>query len=461
MKLTVIVLLVQLKFSFTSFVIPAARVEECKPTGLRVSIPDIKGIKLFSFHGKINEIFNKKEIGTISANIVKPVNNRWTFYDPNINLRQTDIFYYWLEIVYFDGKHNTTYTSPFKQHVVNLNNPLPSNRTFKRESNSTCKLGVTQVNLRRVCSGKLILNENFDQRNRHLWLYEYRFSGKPDYEFVGYTPFRSDILGVSGGYLKIRPTSFRDSYITSEGEVDLGNFCTGVHGTTDCVQKPDAFIIRPPVGSAQISTRTKWSFKYGKIEIRAKLPEGDWIYPELFLNPANDVYGPGYASGQIRIAFVEGNRATNYILQGGCILGSNKAGRNYLMRSTRKNNAWSASFHVFSVKWHPGIIQVMVDNMVYANIFPPKEGFVKYADYLNLENVEKWRNGSPLAPFDKEMYVTLGVGVGGQSFEDRRAKPWRNDDPKAQKRFYEAKAQWSKTWTNSTLFVDYVKIWAL
>ena len=59
------------------------------------------------------------------------------------------------------------------------------------------------------------------------------------------------------------------------------------------------------------------------------------------------------------------------------------------------------------------------------------------------------------------MYVTLGVGVGGQSFEDRRAKPWRNDDPKAQKRFYEAKAQWSKTWTNSTLFVDYVKIWAL
>ena len=45
----------------------------------------------------------------------------------------------------------------------------------------------------------------------------------------------------------------------------------------------------------------------------------------------------------------------------------------------------------------------MVDNMVYANIFPPKEGFVKYADYLSLENVEKWRNGSPLAPFDKEV----------------------------------------------------------
>lgn len=62
------------------------------------------------------------------------------------------------------------------------------------------------------------------------------------------------------------------------------------------------------------------------------------------------------------------------------------------------------------------------------------------------------------------MYLTIGVGVGGHCFEDRSdgTKPWKNDEPKAQKSFYKALTSWLPTWSNSSVLqVDYVKVWAL
>lgn len=61
---------------------------------------------------------------------------------------------------------------------------------------------------------------------------------------------------------------------------NLFNFrCTGVAGSLDCKLHPEAGFVVPPVLSAQLNTKGKFSFKYGKIEVTAKLPEGDWLYP--------------------------------------------------------------------------------------------------------------------------------------------------------------------------------------
>lgn len=43
--------------------------------------------------------------------------------------------------------------------------------------------------------------------------------------------------------------------------------------------RPDAGFILPPVLSSRITSKGKFSFKYGKVEIKAKLPKGDWLYP--------------------------------------------------------------------------------------------------------------------------------------------------------------------------------------
>lgn len=58
--------------------------------------------------------------------------------------------------------------------------------------------------------------------------------------------------------------------------------CTGAAGTQECIKVPFAWNILPPVLSARMNTKSTFSFKYGTVEIRAKLPKGDWIYPGMF-----------------------------------------------------------------------------------------------------------------------------------------------------------------------------------
>lgn len=51
----------------------------------------------------------------------------------------------------------------------------------------------------------------------------------------------------------------------------------------------------------------------------------------------------------------------------------------------------------------PDKVSVSVDNVVYGTIFPPKGGFSSLASNLQLENSDKWKQGSNFAPFDKEV----------------------------------------------------------
>ena len=55
--------------------------------------------------------------------------------------------------------------------------------------------------------------------------------------------------------------------------------CTGKPNTEECEKVVVTSNILPPVCSAQISTKESLSFRFGRVEIRAKLPMGDWIVP--------------------------------------------------------------------------------------------------------------------------------------------------------------------------------------
>lgn len=49
----------------------------------------------------------------------------------------------------------------------------------------------------------------------------------------------------------------------------------------ECQQQASSFHILPPVISAKLITRNHFHTQYGIIEIRAKFPEGDWLYPGM------------------------------------------------------------------------------------------------------------------------------------------------------------------------------------
>jgi beta-glucanase (GH16 family) len=62
-----------------------------------------------------------------------------------------------------------------------------------------------------------------------------------------------------------------------------------------------------PIKSARLRS-SSFAFKYGKVEIAAKLPSGDWLLPSIKFLPLRNVYGNFPASGEIDLLEARGNR---------------------------------------------------------------------------------------------------------------------------------------------------------
>ena len=52
-----------------------------------------------------------------------------------------------------------------------------------------------------------------------------------------------------------------------------------------CERVGDGSNIINPVSSARLRTAHSFAFTYGKVEVRAKLPEGDWLWPAIWMLP--------------------------------------------------------------------------------------------------------------------------------------------------------------------------------
>ena len=65
-----------------------------------------------------------------------------------------------------------------------------------------------------------------------------------------------------------------------------------------------------PIRSARLRTADSFSFKYGRVEVKAKVPRGDWLWPAIWLLPKDQAYGPWPASGEIDIMESRGNDET-------------------------------------------------------------------------------------------------------------------------------------------------------
>ena len=63
-----------------------------------------------------------------------------------------------------------------------------------------------------------------------------------------------------------------------------------------------------PIQSARIRSAQKFSMKYGKVEVKAQLPRGDWIWPAIWMLPEDEAYGGWPKSGEIDIMETRGNQ---------------------------------------------------------------------------------------------------------------------------------------------------------
>ena len=74
-----------------------------------------------------------------------------------------------------------------------------------------------------------------------------------------------------------------------------------------CERQGDGTNILNPISSARLRTSNSFAFTYGKVEARAKLPRGDWLWPAIWMLPLKQEYGLWPTSGEIDIMESRGN----------------------------------------------------------------------------------------------------------------------------------------------------------
>lgn len=82
------------------------------------------------------------------------------------------------------------------------------------------------------------------------------------------------------GKLHVKPTLTADKI--GNDQVEHGH--VHVDGCTDqdkqhCDRQAGGDVIINPVRSARLRTHNSFSFKYGRVEVVAKIPQGDWLWP--------------------------------------------------------------------------------------------------------------------------------------------------------------------------------------
>lgn len=337
----------------------------------------------------------------------------------------------------------------------------------------------------------LIFEDNFDFINFDVWEHEITASGGGNWEFQYYTNNRSNSY-TKDGVLYVKPTLTSDKYgeqFLTSGTLELygnnpGDTCTGPQ-FYGCSRQGTGSNLINPIQSARLRSVRGFSFKFGKVEVEAKMPKGDWIWPAIWLLPKHNAYGQWPASGEIDIVEARGNR--QYTDDKGGPQGYNHMGSTLHFGADYSTNAFlkahaektvsgnlADSWHKYGLEWDENSIKFFLDGAEILNLTPDSGGFWKLGglDKTNYEN--PWRYASKMAPFDQEFYFVLNVAVGGIAyFPDKfhnspAPKPWNDHSKTAPLQFWSQRNNWYPTWNPKTnngedaaMKINYIRVWKL
>lgn len=150
--------------------------------------------------------------------------------------------------------------------------------------------------------------------------------------------------------------------------------------------------------SGKVNSQNKKDFQYGKVVVRAKTPEGQGLWPAIWMMPQDEsFYGQWPKCGEIDIMEVLGNQTDT--AHGTIHYGEPHAQQQGTYKL--ETGTFASDFHEFSVEWEPGEMRFYIDGNHYHTVndwFTAVDG-----------NDEK-----PYpAPFNQPFFVQLNLAVGG------------------------------------------------
>ncbi|KAL2210164.1 glucan 1,3-beta-glucosidase [Sarocladium strictum] len=314
--------------------------------------------------------------------------------------------------------------------------------------------------------------------NTNIWSKEIEVGGFGNGEFVETTGGNENVF-VENGNLVIKATLQDADKIEKDYVMDLrkDGSCTGKTFEA-CVAATNTTAgnssIVPPTKSGRINTKKGATLKYGRVEVTAKLPEGDWLWPAIWMMPKEDKYGDWPASGEMDIMESRGNNWTyaqggNDIISSALHWGPNPANDAWWKTNNKRKvirGAYSQGFNTFGIEWSQKYLFTYVNSRIhqvmYVNFDKPmwKQGGFPETNENGTRLADIWsQTGNNNTPFDQEFYLILNLAVGGSNgwFEDGKSgKPWVNDGDNAQKDFWDARGQWMETWKQPQMEVSRV-----
>lgn len=211
-----------------------------------------------------------------------------------------------------------------------------------------------------------------------VWQEEFDYSGLPD---PGVWSFET--YGNSWGW-----GNGEDQYYTANR---LENALVS-NGTLKIKALHEDYVEPHKYTSARINSKKLGGWKYGRIEVRAKLPKGQGIWPAIWMLPVDYEYGGWPDSGEIDIM--------EYF--------SHLPGKSYSTIHTKEFNHKIGSsigdyirsdslhddYHLYSVNWYSNRLEIYFDDSLVMKYVNPNETFAQW-------------------PFDKPFHLLLNCAVGG------------------------------------------------
>ena len=154
-------------------------------------------------------------------------------------------------------------------------------------------------------------------------------------------------------------------------------------------------------------------FTYGRMEIRAKLTQGESLWPAIWMFPINEIYGGWPNSGEIDIM-------ENWSWDANGVYGTvHTEAYNHINHTEKQGriefNDLSSEFHVFAIEWYEDQIRWFVDDVLFFTLY---------------------NQGTTASfPFDHPFHFILNVAVEGNA-------PGKES-----------------TWTKRTMEIDYVRVY--
>ncbi|NNE48793.1 MAG: glycoside hydrolase family 16 protein, partial [Altererythrobacter sp.] len=166
--------------------------------------------------------------------------------------------------------------------------------------------------------------------------------------------------------------------------------------------------------SGKVRSKGLAAWKYGRIEVRAKVPAGQGLWPAVWMMPDEPAYGPWPLSGEIDILETvnigtgcdecPGSEVENRTVSA-LHFGDLPPGNDLVDKKTplATGKLPSDEFNTYAVEWGEGLIVFFVNGEEHLRATP--------ADWFTGSQLA---NGNANAPFDQPFYVMANLAVGGK-----------------------------------------------